>query len=352
MTTNRISIGTVCMNRLHHLKKTLTKNLLDNKDYDNVEFVILDYNSSDGLENWIKKELTSFLKSGVLKYYRHTENECFDRTHSRNMLFKLCSGDIICNVDADNYTGKDFAKYVNDKFNEAENIFLVADTNRQFYFLRNAFGRFCVKKSDYIKLRGLDEAMKSYGSETVDFYERLKKNGNTEVIIEDTRFLDTISHGDEERISNEFFLKNLEHLYIKHISIEESELLFLYKDGSFGKNNLSSKTDDPFLPASLIEGSLNKGKWSRQGNQLMLLFDNGGSQSYTEENQTLKAPAENKMFYLVNDQRFLFEVAKNYSFINNYSKKESNSQNTNLINERSFGKGIAITVDEQELIIN
>ena len=49
----KISFYTTCMGRLKHVKRTLPKNIEENKDYDNCEFVILDYNSPDGLANWI-----------------------------------------------------------------------------------------------------------------------------------------------------------------------------------------------------------------------------------------------------------------------------------------------------------
>ena len=54
MSNNKISFCTVCMNRLHHLKMTLQKNISDNRDYSNLEFIILDYNSSDGLGEYIR----------------------------------------------------------------------------------------------------------------------------------------------------------------------------------------------------------------------------------------------------------------------------------------------------------
>ena len=46
----QISFCITCMNRLKHLQETLEKNILDNFLVDEVEFVVLDYNSQDGLE--------------------------------------------------------------------------------------------------------------------------------------------------------------------------------------------------------------------------------------------------------------------------------------------------------------
>ena len=44
---HKISICTTCMDRGFDLKKTLPKNIEDNKSYPHLEFVILDYNGKD-----------------------------------------------------------------------------------------------------------------------------------------------------------------------------------------------------------------------------------------------------------------------------------------------------------------
>jgi hypothetical protein len=33
------------------------------------------------------------------------------------LISKLAEGDILCNVDADNYTGQEYATYINKEFN-------------------------------------------------------------------------------------------------------------------------------------------------------------------------------------------------------------------------------------------
>ena len=73
----RISLCTACMGRLHDLKQTLPKNIEDNRDYPNVEFVILDYNSDDGLEDWMRRNMMEHIESGLVSYYHTTEPEYF-----------------------------------------------------------------------------------------------------------------------------------------------------------------------------------------------------------------------------------------------------------------------------------
>lgn len=52
----KISFCTTCMGRLHHLKETVRKNLTDNADWADLEYVIVDYNSEDGTGDWVKSQ--------------------------------------------------------------------------------------------------------------------------------------------------------------------------------------------------------------------------------------------------------------------------------------------------------
>lgn len=336
----KISICTVCMNRLHHIKETLPVNIKNNSNYGNIEFVLLDYGSSDGLFDWVKQHMQEHLESGLLKYYYTSIPKHFDRSHSRNLMFRLAEGEIICNVDADNYAGENFAQYVNDVFNDNDDIYLVVDTKKRYYFLRNAFGRFCVRKSDFELLGGLDEKMVSYGSETLDFYERLALLGKSEYVIEDISFLDAISHGDEERISNEFFITNLKNLYISHRSIHESCLLVVYQDQTFEYCEIVPEKVITHLPAALKDKSLVKGSFVQEGNKYV--FQNIDHAFIISEDQQT-GYFDNKpeqVFYNVSDAKFIHEVAKNYSFITNTEQLNANKVNdTYQANEGRYGKG-------------
>jgi len=83
----KIAFCITCMNRLQHIQKTLIKNIENNFQIDNVEFILLDYNSVDGLEEWVKEYLKKYISLGVLKYYKTTSPQYYQRAHSRNMAF-------------------------------------------------------------------------------------------------------------------------------------------------------------------------------------------------------------------------------------------------------------------------
>src|SRR4051794_18097701 len=124
-----VSICTVSMNRLHHIQKTLPVNLKENDD-SGINFILLDYNSNDGLEEYIRYNFYQEIKSGKLVYYRYKQALSFHRSHSKNMAFRLADGDILCNVDADNYAGPSFGKFVQDTFTTQSNVCLTGLNNK------------------------------------------------------------------------------------------------------------------------------------------------------------------------------------------------------------------------------
>jgi hypothetical protein len=178
----KISFCTTCMGRLHTLKKTLPKNIKHNKKYKNVEFVILDYNSQDGLEKWMKKKMMEHIKSGKVVYYKTTEPTLFSMAHSRNIAFKVATGDIVNNLDADNYTidiGRDipnecWASYLNRMANQSSEKVIFAKGKRGMH------GRIGFYKKEFIEmLGGYDEEIKGYGHDDHDLVQRAWKLGFT-----------------------------------------------------------------------------------------------------------------------------------------------------------------------------
>jgi len=175
----KISFCTVCMDRLHNLKETLPINIKSNKSYPNLEFVILDYNSSDKLEDWIKNNFIKYINNGRIVYYRTEEPKYFDMPHAKNVVSKLASGDIINNLDADNYavdirpenknkqTNECWASYLNRIANEFPEKAIFIKSNRVPH------GRVGFYKKDFIDiLGGYDEELAGYGYEDFDIVER------------------------------------------------------------------------------------------------------------------------------------------------------------------------------------
>ena len=170
----KISFCTTCMGRLYDLKETLPKNIEDNKNYSNLEFVILDYNSNDNLGDWMKKNMFKHIETGRVSYYRTTEPKYFSMSHSRNIAFKVATGEIVNNLDADNYTASPtknadecWASYLNRLANQQDEKAIFAKGKRGMH------GRIGFYKKDFIELLGgYDEDLLGYGHDDHDLVQR------------------------------------------------------------------------------------------------------------------------------------------------------------------------------------
>lgn len=100
----RISYCTVCKGRLWQLKQTLPINILKTDKY--TDIVLLNYHSDDGLGEYIEKNFKEYLNNGQLKYYNlNTPIEGFDMAYAKHLVHQLAEGDVLFNLDADNYIG-------------------------------------------------------------------------------------------------------------------------------------------------------------------------------------------------------------------------------------------------------
>lgn len=189
----KISFCITCMGRLHHLKETLVKNAEDNSDHPAVEFVLLDYNSPDQLERWVKDSFPGFL-DGRLSYWRERSAVRWNMPHAKNLAHILATGDIVCNLDADNWTGKGYAKLLDQTFSEKPGKIVT-------HVHQGGFGgRVALLKKDFMSLRGYDEELSfGWGWEDNDIKTRAESAGLElqKIWMPDDR---AIGHDDSERI--------------------------------------------------------------------------------------------------------------------------------------------------------
>lgn len=193
----KISFCTTCKDRLHHLKKTLPINL--KHDYPNFEIILLNYNSQDELDVWIRENCMEFIESGKLVYYKESTAKYFRMSHAKNVSSTVADGIIICNVDADNYITEGFGHAI---MNIKEWTMMVVKhddpLNRRWDFE----GRIAIRKKDFIHLGGYDERMKyGWGYEDQDFFKRAKKL-HFGFDYFDQKYVKAIKHGNEERYKN------------------------------------------------------------------------------------------------------------------------------------------------------
>ncbi|MCK8496086.1 glycosyltransferase family 2 protein [Spirosoma sp. RP8] len=328
------------MNRTYHLKKTLIKNLEDNSDDQDLEYVLLNYNSGDDMEDWVKKDLQTYIDSGKLVYYRTYEPNFFSQSHSRNMAYKLASGDILCNIDADNFTGINFSKYVLELF-RSKNIFLSAAISSDESKDTGILGRICLLKKDFLKIGGYDEGMKGYGYEDTDLKLRLRSIGNEEVFI-NKRYCEYIQHQNDVRVSNEKLAYLIKVILLKKETYYKSSLYFLYTNGECEQYQV---IDNYFVKSKSVENCFyEKGKktWKHGLNIVnkfhWILKD---QQIELKNKKGVEAYFNLSEFSIIDIRTEIEEMYILKSTIVNRNLMEKSAQQNKIIkNLKGFGRGI------------
>ena len=343
--SKKIAFCITCMNRLNHLQQTLEKNIQDNYLPDEVEFVLLDYNSQDGLEEWVRQNMQQHINSGILVYYKTFEPAHYLRSHSRNMAFRLANAKIVCNLDADNFLGEGFALFMIAEFEKNESIFYTSNClNRDIY------GRVCVKKEDFTKIKGYNEALQGYGIEDVDLFVRLEQKGLVHKQFNDSNFYHCLRHSNEERVKEELLAKNTEKIYICYINPYTSGILFLHKDFTFLQYTLIdnrqlnlyagfTESDDIYFNEKreiVLGKDFQKGTWEKNNDKITLVRDNHTAIFSDEEISFLY---QNRTCYAIQDKELQNEIIMLSTTVINYRQVQQQRKQQQCVNQQGFGKG-------------
>lgn len=158
METDLITICIPCKNRTYDLKNIIPKILavIDEK----VEILVLNYGSTDDLDEYIKTVPVSYIK--------YMDNPFFHMAHSRNILGRQASGKYILTFCADVDFKKGFIEEIRKKLSEYDCVRISGHSYP---------GIIVVKKEDFIKVGGYDERFEFYGGEDKELIERLLRNG-------------------------------------------------------------------------------------------------------------------------------------------------------------------------------
>jgi hypothetical protein len=345
------------MNRLHQLKETLIRNIEDNKAYQNLEFLVLDYNSQDGMETWAKENLSAYIKSGIVTYFKTIGPKTWSPSHSKNMAFKLATGDIVCNIWADYFTGENFAEFVNNTFQSESNIVMTPidfhKTRMDFHPPGDVLGRVCVRKSDFFRVNGFDERMDKHGFEDYDFVNRLELLNVKRVLIDNFTYLGFIPHADTERYTLQF--EGFEGLYVCYINPSKSDCILFFKNGLFQrgvlidnhsinsgdyKNSFSRKK---FLYQFSVESDWHSGAWDSIENAIQFHYsgsDIAETMIFDPDSTKLVSKLSGQFFYKVQSEEIVTGLLRFKHFYHTRAIMEDNLFNKRIIvNNFGFGAG-------------
>lgn len=144
-----ISFCTTCKGRLWQLQQTLPTNV--SRLEEGCDIIILDYQSPDGLKEWLFENFDTEIQNGKIKYFSLNENYNYSSSYAKNLAHKLATGDILFNLDGDNYiTGGLIQELRTIKDSE---IFLPRYHGND----EGSFGRLAYTKKTFYKLNGYNE---------------------------------------------------------------------------------------------------------------------------------------------------------------------------------------------------
>ncbi len=170
----RISFCTACMNRLYQLKETLPRNLETIADVPDVELVVLNYNSADGMHEWISETYgLDQARFPQLTYARQSSATRFHASKAKNLAHKIASGDVLVNLDADNFVGRSI-EILREKFlsGNADVVHLWSGV-----WGDGTYGRIAMRRSAFHELGGYDETFFPVGHQDCDLLMRACARG-------------------------------------------------------------------------------------------------------------------------------------------------------------------------------
>jgi len=169
-----LSFCITCMNRLDQIALTLLTNLKNNNNK-NVEFILVDFNSSDGLKEYIleNNDFKKYLDTKQLKYYFTNKLKYWHASIAKNTAHNFATGKIVVNLDCDNYIGENGGNFIIDIFKE-NNYNIIFSQSKNIYG-SGTFGRISLLKVHFINLGGYDESFYPMGYQDTDLINRAIK---------------------------------------------------------------------------------------------------------------------------------------------------------------------------------
>jgi len=212
-----VSYCITCKNRIGHLQQTLRANLDAEANDPSVEFVLLNYQSEDGLAKWVQANFAAEIAAGRLVHAYHSPAPFFQMAHAKNLAHRIGSGEILCNLDADNLLPRGYAKMVRETFEGSNDSIMVARrpfmtavlfnrvirrTLRLRKYPGGLSGRIAVHRDLFIRLRGYDERRSAWGGDDLDFTLRARDAGARIFKMPQAMWGGVIQHENEMRVSN------------------------------------------------------------------------------------------------------------------------------------------------------
>lgn len=160
-------------NRRAQLERTLPENLAALRSHENVGLVVLDYNSDDGIAEWIASSFMDEIRSGRLIYGRERTAKLFHASKSKNLAHRIAPGRLLVNLDCDNFidgTVPLLCEVARSSDNALVHVW--SGTHGD-----GTFGRIAISRPVFFAIGGYDESLLPIGHEDRDLIRRARRAG-------------------------------------------------------------------------------------------------------------------------------------------------------------------------------
>jgi hypothetical protein len=165
----KVSFCTACHNRMWQ-KTAFETSLVVAADWKDVEFILIDYGSSDGLGHWIAN--LPWVARKNLRCFR-MEADGYRAPHAKNVSHCTASGDILVNLDFDNFLAIGYADAVRQVVRDG----VILHNLTEGY--PGTYGRIALTRHDFLSLRGYDESFAPMRYQDADLLRRARARGMT-----------------------------------------------------------------------------------------------------------------------------------------------------------------------------
>jgi hypothetical protein len=173
------------MNRLWQLEQTLLENLKTISEHPGTELVLLNLNSQDNLDGWVRQHGTPWIEKGVLVYVQEFEEKYFHMSRAKNLSHKPASGTVLFNLDCDNYIGETLPVIKSIYRKHMDTVLHFHSGLWRGKYFDGTYGRVALPKRIFDKIGGYDESFYPVGWQDADIIKRACKAGCVSKTITD-----------------------------------------------------------------------------------------------------------------------------------------------------------------------
>ena len=165
-----ISYCMPCHKRTHDLRWVLPSLVAAANNSPPVEIMVLNYNSGDGLEEYIKGFSKPIIEGNSIRHVKYSGRDYYHMAHARNLSIIHSTGEYFVNAGTDRFLELGFFNAIREEISKGA-IWVQPSNKKKF------IGVIACQKKEFIEAGGYDERFEFYGPEDKEIWARLERRG-------------------------------------------------------------------------------------------------------------------------------------------------------------------------------